>query len=124
MLFLAALALVIPAIVLGVRWVLLSPVVVAEDVVDSRDRSAELTAGHRWSIVGLTLMFLLGTVVLGAIFGVIFGRRAGLLSTLIGQTIPSAVVLSVSAVVYSVMYYQLRSEKEGVDIEQLTAVFR
>ena len=124
MLFLAALALVIPAIVLGVRWVLLSPVVVAEEGVDPRDRSAELTAGHRWSIVGLTLMFLLGTVVLGAIFGVIFGRRAGLLSTLIGQTIPSAVVLSVSAVVYSVMYYQLRSEKEGVDIEQLTAVFR
>jgi hypothetical protein len=41
-----------------------------------------------------------------------------------GQIIPSALALSVTAVVYTVIYYQLRSEKEGVDIEQLTSVFR
>jgi hypothetical protein len=44
--------------------------------------------------------------------------------TLLSHTLPGALVVSVSAVVYSVIYYQLRSEKEGVDIEQLTAVFR
>jgi hypothetical protein len=44
--------------------------------------------------------------------------------SLLTVTVPSALVLSVSAVVYSVIYCQLRSEKEGLDIEQLTAVFR
>ena len=124
LLFGAALALFIPAIILAVRWALLAPVVVAEGAVDPRARSAELTAGHRWGIFGLMLIFLLGSAVLGAIFGAIFGRRTGILSTLMGQIVPSALALSVSAVVYSVMYYQLRSEKEGVDIEQLTSVFR
>src|SRR5262249_53161851 len=76
----AALALVIPAIILAVRWSLLSPVVIAEPGVDPRARSAELTAGHRWGIFGLMLIFLLGSAVLGAIFGAIFGRGTGILS--------------------------------------------
>jgi hypothetical protein len=124
LLFGAALALFIPAVILAVRWALLAPVVVAEGAADPRARSAELTAGHRWGIFGLMFLFLLGSAVLGAIFGAIFGRRTGILSTLMGQIVPSALALSVSAVVYTVMYYQLRSEKEGVDIEQLTSVFR
>jgi uncharacterized membrane protein len=128
LLFGASLALVIPGIILAVRWALLAPVVVAEGAADPRARSAELTAGHRWGIFGLMLIFLLGSLILGVIFGatfgVIFGRRLGFLSTLLGQTVPSALALSVTAVIYSVMYYQLRSEKEGVDIEQLTSVFR
>ncbi len=123
-LFGAALAFIIPAIILAVRWSLLAPVVVAEKSVDPRARSAELTAGHRWGIFGLMLLFLVSSAVLGGILGAIFGRRGGVLPTLMAQIIPSALMLSVSAVVYSVMYYQLRSEKEGVDIEQLTSVFR
>ena len=124
LLFGAALALVIPAIILAVRWSVLAPVVVAEGAGDPRARSAELTAGHRWAIFGLMFLFLIGGMVLGALSGAIFGRSGTILSALLGQTIPSALALSVTAVVYSVMYYQLRSEKEGIDIEQLTAVFR
>jgi len=124
LLFGAALALVIPAIILAVRWSLLAPVVIAEGAANPRARSAELTAGHRWSIFGLMVLFLVGSALLGGIFGVIFGRRGGVLATLMGQIIPSALALSVTAVVYTVIYYQLRSEKEGIDIEQLTSVFR
>ena len=124
LLFGAALALVIPAIILAVRWSLLAPVVVAENAEDPRARSAVLTAGHRWAIFGVMFLFLLAAMVLGAIFGAIFGRGGGILSTVLGQTVPSALALSVTAVLYTVIYYQLRSEKEGIDIEQLTAVFR
>lgn len=120
----AAFAFFIPAIILAVRWAVFAPVVIAEGAVDPRARSAELTAGHRWGIFGLMLIFFLGSLILGVIAGAIFGARMGILSTLMGQVIPNALALSVSAVVYSVMYYQLRSEKEGVDIEQLTSVFR
>lgn len=124
LLFAATLALVIPAIILAVRWSLLAPVVVAEEPEDPRARSAELTAGHRWGIFGLMLLFFVASAVLGGILGAIFGRRGGVLPTLMSQIIPSALMLSVTAVVYTVIYYQLRSEKEGVDIEQLTSVFR
>jgi hypothetical protein len=109
---------VIPAIVLSVHWALLSQVVVAEGDVDARERSAQLTAGHRWSIFGLMTLFWVASTGLGAMARRLFGP------SLLTVTIPSALVLSVSAVVYSVVYYQLRSEKEGVDIEQLTSVFR
>jgi hypothetical protein len=124
LLFAATLALVIPAIILAVRWSLLAPVVVAEEPEDPRARSAELTAGHRWGIFGLMLLFFVASAVLGGVLGAIFGRRGGVLPTLMSQIIPSALMLSVTAVVYTVIYYQLRSEKEGVDIEQLTSVFR
>jgi hypothetical protein len=124
LLFGAALAFVIPAVILAVRWSVFAPVVIAERAADPRARSAELTAGHRWGIFGLILVFFLVSIVLGATFAAIFGSRTGILSTLMGQVVPNALALSVSAVVYSVMYYQLRSEKEGVDIEQLTSVFR
>ncbi|HVP61909.1 MAG TPA: hypothetical protein VMT11_15200 [Myxococcaceae bacterium] len=120
----AMLLLVIPGIILAVRWSLVAPVVIAEKGVDPRARSAELTAGHRWALFGL--LFLMGTAgaILGAVARVIVGQPTTFVSQLLGQTLTQALVLSFSAVLYGVIYYQLRSEKEGVDIEQLTAVFR
>jgi hypothetical protein len=132
-LFGAALALVVPAIVLAVRWALLSPVVVAEGEVDPRERSAQLTAGHRWAIFGVMILFLVASTVLAAAARLVVGQPftfvprlqlVDFVSRLVGGILPSALTLSVSAVLYTVIYYQLRSEKEGIDIEQLTSVFR
>ena len=120
----AGLLLIIPGIILAVRWALVAPVVIAEKDVDPRARSAELTAGHRWALFGLLFLVGISSGVLGGLAGLVFGRASGLVSQLLGQVIPNALVLSFSAVLYGVIYYQLRSEKEGVDIEQLTAVFR
>ncbi|HUM10763.1 MAG TPA: hypothetical protein VLT82_07440 [Myxococcaceae bacterium] len=118
------LLLVIPGIILAVRWALISPVVIAERNVDPRARSAELTAGHRWALFGLLLLLGIAGGALGAIARLIVGQSTTFVSQLLGQTLPQALVLSFSAVLYGVIYYQLRSEKEGIDIEQLTAVFR
>jgi hypothetical protein len=123
-LFGAALLLVVPAIILAVRWCLLSAVVVAEKDVDPRARSAELTAGHRWAIFGILILLVVVSGALGGILQVFVGAPIGFVPRLIGQIVPNALVLSFSAVLYTVIYYQLRSEKEGIDIEQLTAVFR
>jgi hypothetical protein len=125
MLFFAALALVIPAIVLSVHWALLSQVVVAEgDVKDPRERSEQLTAGHRWSIFGVMTLFWVASMGLQSLANGLVGNATSLGLTVLKVSIPTGLVLSVSAVVYSVVYYQLRSEKEGVDLEQLTSVFR
>ncbi len=114
----ATAALVVPGIIMSVQWALLSAVIAGEGDVDARGRSEQLTAGHRWSIFGLMTLFWVSSAGLAAMAQGLFG------SNLLTETVPDALVLSFSAVVYSVIYYQLRSEKEGVDIEQLTSVFR
>ena len=118
LLFAAGLLFVVPAIIFSVQWALLSPVVMAEGDVDARGRSEQLTAGHRWSIFGVMVLFWFVSSGLGGLARRLFGV------SVLTLTVPGALTLSLSAVVYSVMYYQLRSEKEGVDIEQLTSVFR
>jgi hypothetical protein len=115
---------VIPGIILAVRWCLISPVVIAEKDVDPRARSAELTAGHRWALFGLLFLLAVAAGVLGAVVRVVVGQPTSFVPQLLGQTLPQALILSFSAALYGVIYYQLRSEKEGIDIEQLTAVFR
>jgi len=124
LLFAAGLLFVIPGIILAVRWALMAPVVIAEKGVDPRARSAELTAGHRWGIFGLIILMAIVGMILVAGLSLVVGPSTNVVARLVGQLIPQAVVLSFSAVVYGVMYYQLRSEKEGIDIEQLTSVFR
>ena len=58
--------LIVPGIVLIVRYGLLPPAVVLEGATPSeaRRRSAELTSGIRWQIFGAGLLFLIGFVVL------------------------------------------------------------
>ena len=120
----AGIALVVPAVVLSVHWAVVSQVVMAEGDVDARRRSEELTAGHRWSIFGVMALFWAASFGLKRLAATLVAQAAGYWVTVLGLTLASALVVSVSVVVYSVIYYQLRSEKEGVDIEQLTSVFR
>lgn len=121
----AALAFIVPGIILAVRWVLLSQVVVAEGEVDPRARSAEITAGHRWAIFGLMVLYVLANVIASVALAAVIGRFLSAGPTkIIGNLVSSTLTLSFSAVLYSVVYYQLRSEKEGIDIEQLTSVFQ
>jgi len=120
----AMLLLVVPGVILAVRWSLMAPVVIAEKGVDPRARSAELTAGHRWAVFGTLLLLGIGGAILGGIARLVVGLPTNFVAMLLGQILPQALTLSFSAVLYGIIYYQLRSEKEGIDIEQLTAVFR
>jgi hypothetical protein len=124
LIFAASLLLIIPGIILAVRWTLMAPVVIAEKGVDPRARSSELTAGHRWGVFGLLCLVGIAGAIVSGVMRVVVGLPLTFVSKLLGQTIPQALVLSFTAAVYGVIYYQLRSEKEGIDIEQLTSVFR
>lgn len=124
LIFGASLFLIIPGIYFAVPWSLIAPVVIAEKGVDPRARSAELTAGHRWGLFGLLILIGIAGGILSGLMRLIVGLPLDFVSKLVGQTIPQALVLSFTAAVYGVIYYQLRSEKEGVDLEQLTSVFR
>lgn len=56
---LGCLALLVPGIILAVRWALIAPAVVLEglDANASRARSSELTEGYRWRIFGTAVVF-------------------------------------------------------------------
>jgi hypothetical protein len=114
--------LVVPGIIASIRWMLVSPIVVAEDVEDPRIRSSALTAGHRGELFGLQAVIYLGLVVVAVLVGLALPEEESVLGNAIGL-LPSAVFISFRSVVEGVTYFLLRSEKEGVDVEQLTAVF-
>jgi len=107
----AGLFLVVPGVVCVVRWCLVPPLVVAEGGGDLRARSTRLTEGHSWAIFGLLLLVLAAPLVL-AMFVVALGP-GGFVGFLLAVMLPLGVFLSFGAVLLTVSYHLLRSEKEG-----------
>jgi hypothetical protein len=133
----ASMLLVIPGLILYMMWYVATPVCVVEQLGPFRSlgRSRVLTKGHRWKLFGLTLLILLPAVIVGGILvgvtSVLLGTGGivGLptaLATPFGQIINliwSAAWGAFLAVVIVVTYHDLRVAKEGVDTEQIAAVF-
>jgi len=119
--------LVVPGVIASIRWMLVSPIVVAEDYADDpRIRSSTLTAGHRGELFGMLVVLYVGFAVFASAFYLGIDLLLRNQETVVGNAIvllPSALFLSFRAVVEGVTYFLLRSEKEGVDVAQLTAVF-
>ena len=120
--FLLLLVLIVPGVIAAVRWCLVSPIVVAEDPEDPRVRSSALTAGHRWELFGLLAFTYLGLLLLLVPLGVMLPEEETVWTTAV-TTVPTAVFLSYRAVLEAVTYSLLRSEKDGIDLDQLAAVF-
>jgi hypothetical protein len=116
------LLLLVPGIILALRWMLVSPVVVMEPDADPRKRSADLTDGHRWELFGLLVLVSIVSMVLGGVMGAVLGTES-LVARFVELVINTALTSSFQAVLYGCAYYALRVEKEGVDVEQLAAVF-
>lgn len=131
------LLLIIPGIILALRWSITAPIVVIErdGPTKSMGRSAELTEGHRWAIFGLLILYvilvyasqmLLATIVaaLGATTGSpILGLSGFSLAFMTVSAALQAVITLISTVGTAALYFELRRVKEGVGVEQLAAVF-
>lgn len=128
--------LIIPGIILALRWAITAPVVVIERDGPTRSmgRSAELTEGHRWPIFGLFILYFLlavaADVVVSQVFsalGAATGVMAGLDSlgvTFMGVSAAvQAFITLISTVGTAALYFELRRVKEGVGVEQIAAVF-
>lgn len=123
----ATIATVVFAFFILVTWFALVPVLVVEDVgfIAGFGRAAALSKGRRWGILGLFLVYLL--IIIG-ISIVIFGIIAVIAVTtpIVGiiLVVPFLALYSVlGAIMPSVVYYLLRSEKEGVGIDEIAKVF-
>jgi hypothetical protein len=135
--FLAALLFIVPGVILYLVWFVATPVCVVErlGVFRSMGRSAELTNGFCWRILGLQLVILISVFVIGSIASTaapaILGAAgasalAASLDTTLGQVVNmvwNAIWTAFYAIVVAVTYHDLRVAKEGVDTEQIAAVF-
>jgi hypothetical protein len=118
--------LIVPGIMKFCSYYVAIPAAVVEGTGPSQSlsRSKMLALGYRWHIFGIALVGVLLSFGVGACAGVVFrGLPEGTLKVLLVSVVPTAIVGSLTAVFSGVAYYQLRVAKEGIDIEQLAAVF-
>ena len=120
----AALALIVPGIILMLMWYLALPVCVVEQLgpFGSLSRSAELTRGHRWKILGLILLVAIVGGIITAVFSAI-SMVSGHVGYSIVEYIMQTLIGVYSAILVVVLYRDLRAAKEGIDTEQIAAVF-
>ena len=115
----------IPGVILATMFYVALPVCVVEGQgpLASLGRSAALTKGHRSKVFGLALALsiisLIGNFVISRVLGVLGGSLIGELGTLIWISVLGAY----QAITVAVLYHDLRVAKEGIDIEQMAAVF-
>lgn len=147
--FLAALALIIPGIYVAVMlWVTIPVAVVERRGIGSLGRSSELTRGYRWRIVGALVIYLLiafgismlfGVVSAGLMFGtmgadvfssdvestehILSGMSPTIVAILAIDWVSSALISMFFAILVAVCYHDLRVAKEGVDTDQIASVF-
>jgi hypothetical protein len=116
--------LLVPGLILFTMWYVSTPSCVVERLgpVASMRRSAELTKGHRWKVFG---MFILVAIIGGIGSGIVLGvmTAAGVTIGTVLNLIWAAVFGAYSAVLVVVTYHDLRVDKEGVDTDQIAAVF-
>lgn len=131
--FIGTIFFVVPGLILATMWLVAAPAVVVErkGVFGSLSRSAELTRGSRWPIFGLMVIFGICAWVAGIVGGsVLLGSVIGgqpdptvMAVGLVVSAIVSALVAMVGAVGIASIYYELRSMKDGLGVEQLASVF-
>jgi len=116
--------LIIPGLILYTMWFVGVPACVVErrGPWTSLRRSRDLTKGYRWKLFALALLLLVANFG-SSLIGFVLGALAGPIVGLGGQLIWTGIWAAFSAIVITVTYYDLRVIKEGVDIEQITAVF-
>jgi hypothetical protein len=129
----ASMLLVFPGIMLYTMWFVATPACVVErlGVFASMRRSRELTEGKRWRIFRLALLVLVPALIIaGTVGGVAVAGGAATLTAALASTVGKIANLVWNAIwtaFYNIMvvvaYHDLRVAKEGVDTDQIAAVF-
>jgi hypothetical protein len=118
--------LIVPGLIVAMMLFVATPVCVVEQLgpFSSMDRSAQLSKGHRWKIFGLLLLmalpFVIVEVLVAAMAEIV---DAGDVLAAISKLIWDATWEAFYAILVIATYHDLRVAKEGVDTEQIAAVF-
>ena len=128
---LAGLLLVVPGIMLGLRWAVATPARVVEctSLNDSLARSTELTAGNRWRLLGLAVAMALFVSILVFLLGMLVaafemtGSKLDRITTAVVGFLALLIYSSVSTAGIAACYSELRRLHDGAAPGQLAAVF-
>jgi hypothetical protein len=129
---LAVLLLLVPLSMLYLMWFVATPACVVERLgpIRSMGRSRVLTRGHRWKIFALVLVIVIPALMVSAVLASLvqislFENLSAALATWsrIFSLIWTAIWTAFFAILGVVSYHDLRVAKEGVDTEQIAAVF-
>jgi len=117
--------LIVPGFILLTMWAVAAPACVVERLgpLQSMGRSRELTKGCRWKVFGIIILLALVSGTIGNVLEKVLTPMAGNIVGLSAIWIWNAVYGTYSAIVTAVMYHDLRVAKEGIDIEQMAAIF-
>jgi hypothetical protein len=125
--------LIVPGVILSVIWSVGAPVVVVEKrgVMESLQRSRDLTRGFRWQVFGLLVIYTLVSWIIGAAIGGLSMALGGAFTD-IGPNLwvnlatgPLVNILSgvIGSAGVASLFYELKTAKEGGASEDLAAVF-
>ena len=116
-------AFLVPTITLLVMWSVVAPACIVEGLgpIASMFRSTDLTKGHRWKVFGIVFLLIVLALV-GPILQMILAPISEGLATLVG-TICFVAWSAYWNCVIIMTYHDLRVAKEGIDTEQIAAIF-
>jgi hypothetical protein len=116
---------IVPGLILLTMFFVVVPVCVVEALgpIKSLGRSARLTKGHRWRVLAIYLIPLIAVMIINYLLMRIGAASLNPTAAAIISFLVSAIGGSYWAIVDIVTYHDLRAVKEGMDIEQLAAVF-
>ncbi len=120
--------LIVPGLFLMTMWSVAIPAAVIEKtgVGASFSRSANLTEGRRWRVFGSIVVSWIVTVgiTMAIAFALVGAAGAGSLSfVFVVMWVVGAVLQAYMSSLSGVLYYFLRRDKEGADIESIASVF-
>jgi hypothetical protein len=129
--------LIVPGILIALRFSLAVPVAVIEQetIRGAMSRSADLTEGHRWRILLIWVLFFLLTWVIAAVLGIPVGiatvMSAGvggpgivlpgwvLVMNVLSSFVASCLAGPFMTIAFAVLYYDIRVRKEAFDLKLL-----
>lgn len=120
--------LVVPGIWLYAVFSMLVPVIVLEGAgFGALGRSAELTKGYRWPIVGVFLLIFLCLFLFGFVTAFVLSFVSG--GSLFGfglllETIINAISYGMASIAVAMVFARLKEIKEGVSVSDLVDVFK
>ena len=114
---------IIPGIIVAITLSVSVPVAVEEKpgVFASLRRSGELTKGYRDQIFGV--FFVIGAINIALAFGFNMLAYVSPSASLVLNAIREVLNTGISATASAFIYYQLRSVKESLDLDELASVF-
>lgn len=116
--------LVVPGIILYVMWFIAVPALVEErrGVIAALGRSRRLTAGARWPIFGMVVAFLVLSTTLSVLPSVAQLTPSSLAYAIL-QAVLSMLASLIASTGVAATYVELRTVKEGANVDALAAIF-